>query len=224
MLTLKSKVLPVVVGAAVIVGGANLTAYAANGHAFLLGSHNHASKTTSLAKSGKGPALSLHTSKKSPPFAVNSSKKVKHLNAALVGGKSAADLKTSTRTYTVPGGTLLPFSFSLGGVPQGTYLASYDMTLTTTATTGGRCFLNTAGHETALGYGAVNGGFTVVSATQLVQVTSAPVTFDCNGATKVEDEGANFRSTITLVRVDSNVSGSTTQLAHAPHTKLPALR
>ena len=223
MLKLKSKVLPVAVGAAVIVGGANLTAYAANGHAFLLGSHNHASKTTSLAKSGKGPALSLHTSKKSPPFAVNSSKTVKHLNAALVGGKSAADLKTSTRTYTVPAGTLLPFSFSLGGVPQGTYLASYDMTLTTT-TTVGRCFLNTAGHETALGYGAVNGTFTVVSATQLVQVTSAPVTFQCNSATAVDNEGENFRSTITFVRVDSNVSGSTTQLAHAPHAKLPPLR
>ena len=76
--------------AAVLVGGAQLTSYAATGHPLLIGKSNSGVGTTTLKNAGRGPALGLNTSKSAPPLVVNSSKMVKHLNANAVGGKTAA--------------------------------------------------------------------------------------------------------------------------------------
>ena len=116
MLHVRGRVLPVALAAVVLVGGANLAAYAANGHPLLLGGSNSETKTASVSNTGKGPALSLHTSKKSPPLAVNSSKVVKHLNADKVGGKSAKDLQTQATTWTIPSGTTLTYEVMPGVV------------------------------------------------------------------------------------------------------------
>jgi hypothetical protein len=78
--------------AVVLVGGANLAAYAANGHPLILGHANKTVGATSLKNIGRGPALSLNSSKHSSPLTVNSSKLVKHLNAAQVGGMTAQQL------------------------------------------------------------------------------------------------------------------------------------
>ena len=85
--------------AVVLVGGAQLTSYAATGHPLLIGKANSGVGTTSLKNAGRGPALSLNTSKSSPPLAVNSKKLVKNLNAASVGGKSAAQLEPTVWRY-----------------------------------------------------------------------------------------------------------------------------
>jgi hypothetical protein len=45
MSMLKSRLMSVVIGAAVVVGAANLAAYAANGHPLLLGHANAESRT-----------------------------------------------------------------------------------------------------------------------------------------------------------------------------------
>jgi hypothetical protein len=124
--TLRGRLLPVVAGAAVLVGAANVTAYAANGHAFLLGHANTESTTSSLSTSGKGPAITFHTSRQAPPFAVNSGKVVQHLNAASVDGLHASKLSHAYH-YVLPKNRLLGISFQMTGLPKGTYLASYQV-------------------------------------------------------------------------------------------------
>ena len=129
---LRGRVLPVTLAAVVLVGGANLAAYAANGHPLILGGSNSETKTASVSNTGKGPALSLKTSKKSPPLAVNSSKVVKHLNADTVDGKHAKDLQTQATTWTIPAGTTL--SYTLNGLKPGIYLATLSILMNATGT------------------------------------------------------------------------------------------
>ena len=126
---LRGRVLPVALAAVVLVGGANLAAYAANGHPLLLGQSNGESKTASVRNTGQGPALSLHTSTKSPPLAVNSTKTVKHLNADTVDGKHAGALTTNVITYDVPGGTPLTFTMRLSKLPPGHYIAMMSVVM-----------------------------------------------------------------------------------------------
>jgi len=111
--------------AAILVGGADLASYAATGHPLVLGHSNSAVGTTSLKNLGRGPALSLNSAKSSPPFTVNSSKLVKHLNANLVGGKTAAQLVPKTLRFRL-GSTAETFAadsthFFSAKVPKGTY-------------------------------------------------------------------------------------------------------
>jgi hypothetical protein len=77
----------------VIVGGVGV-ATAANGGSLVLGHSNKATKTTTLSDS-KGTPLSLKAGHGKPPFRVNSSAKVRHLNADELDGSNAAGLATS---------------------------------------------------------------------------------------------------------------------------------
>ncbi len=84
---------------AVVIAGTG-TAVAANGGSFLLGKKNTATTTTTLSNS-KGTPLSLQGKKSAPPLKVNSTKKVKNLNADKVDGKSSSDfaLKAGSTGY-----------------------------------------------------------------------------------------------------------------------------
>ena len=222
MLTLKSKVLPVVVGAAVIVGGANLTAYAANGHAFLLGSHNHASKTTSLAKSGKGPALSLHTSKKSPPFAVNSSKKVKHLNAATVGGLDGKVLAHAYR-YVIPPSTALPLDLRLNNLPKGRYAVSLNIATSGTGTPYTPfCGVSDSVTEFAVfSYGVSSGTVAINTGNGIATVTKsgdAHVQCDGTGGTDTYNTGGS-KNVVILTPLAKVTDGTAVALARSPHSR-----
>jgi len=201
MHALKHRVLPVLVGAAVVVGGANLTAYAANGHPLLLGHKNAESSTAGLSNSGKGPALSLHSGRKSPSLAVSSSKLVKHLNADRVDGMQGADLQTRAITWTIPSGSLS--QYALDGLKPGTYLATLNILLT--ATTTSDCYLFEPGHRLgSLTYGVNSGGRTLVSgAGILTHERGKELTLNCEGATGFDDDNTHFDSTITLLRLDS---------------------
>jgi hypothetical protein len=79
-------------GLALAVGGLGV-ATAANGGSLTLGHSNSATATTTL-KDRKGTPLSLVGKATVPPLKVNSSKQVAHLNASLLGGKSARALST----------------------------------------------------------------------------------------------------------------------------------
>jgi hypothetical protein len=87
--------------AAVLVGGADLASYAATGHPLILGHANSAVGTTSLKNLGRGPALSLNSSRHSPPLTVSSAKLVKHLNADRLGGKSADQINPAVTEYRI---------------------------------------------------------------------------------------------------------------------------
>jgi hypothetical protein len=130
-----------VAAAAVLVGGADLASYAATGHPLVLGHANSAGSTTSLKNTGRGPALSLNSSKHSSPLTVNSSKLVKHLNADKVGGLSASKLEPKTIRFHLgsPGQTFAGNSqhvFS-GNVPKGTYQVGLTGLVTQSPSTSG---------------------------------------------------------------------------------------
>jgi hypothetical protein len=111
--------------AAVLVGGANLATYAASGHPLILGHSNSAVGTTSLKNLGRGPALSLNSSKHAPPLVVNSSKLVKHLNADKLQGRSATQLNPKVmRWHLGSSGTVVANGAQklfTAKVPKGTY-------------------------------------------------------------------------------------------------------
>lgn len=132
MHALKNKILPVAVGAAVVVGAANVGAYAADGHPLLLGHANNESSTATVANHGPGAALSLVTRDDTPPLSVSSEAKVDRLNVDRVDGLNGGTV--STFTYTLrPVAGVASFSQRFPGLPAGrTFLVSYwlgaDMT------------------------------------------------------------------------------------------------
>ncbi len=73
----------------VAVGGVGGTAYAATGGTFLLGKSNTANATTTLARTTKGPALTLKVPTGAAPLAVTSTGKVVKLNSDLLDGKDS---------------------------------------------------------------------------------------------------------------------------------------
>jgi hypothetical protein len=211
MPVLKHRVLPVVAGAAVVVCGADLAAYAANGHAFLLGRGNAESSTASLTNHGRGPALSVTTGDDAPPFAVSSRAKVRHLNADRLDSHDAADLQTRTTTYALPRGVDAPFSFLLEKVRPGTYLATYDVVLNTTGDAVPSCSLEVVGSEdirSGLAYGPAVQASAVSGSSLLDVPTRGRVYFACENAVAITDNPPADPSTVTLLEVDHDASGS----------------
>lgn len=121
-----SRTAGVLLGALVLVGGANLAVYAANGSPFILGQTNIESKASVLKNTGTGPALKLKAN--GAPLAVNNSTKVKNLNADKVDGKNASQLGTKTYVYetgTISSGTATYVTFP--NLPAGQYLMTYQV-------------------------------------------------------------------------------------------------
>lgn len=113
--------LAVLGAAALLVGGADLSAQAAKQvKPVLLGHKNKAVKTTKLS-SKKGPALSLKAAK-GPALAVNSPDLVQNLNADMVDGKDASTLVPTTTRYVVGAPHTAPGSYFFQTTLQpGTY-------------------------------------------------------------------------------------------------------
>jgi hypothetical protein len=205
----KNRVLPVLAGAAIVVGGLNVASYAANGHPLMLGQSNSESKGATLSNSGKGPALSLKAGKKSPALAVSNSKLVKNLNADKLDGQHASALATNVKRYDIPDATALPFAMGLAGLPAGQYMATIDVGVTTAVATPAICFLGDATTSIqVIGYGASNSAFAVVSAAGLFTVHAGQTpTLNCNNATAIAP-AAQFQSHVTLTRVNKVTAGS----------------
>ena len=123
----RSRLLTVLLAAVLLVGTANLGAFAATGAPLLLGKSNKAPKTTTL-KTAKGPALSLKTKKGQPPLKVSDGSLVTKLNADKVDGADASALRTRAFTYPLPAATnVTQLYLGLVGLPPGVYTASYHV-------------------------------------------------------------------------------------------------
>jgi len=127
---LHSRTTAIILAAGVLVGGANIAVYAANGKPLLLGRINKETKPAVLKNTGPGPALKIKTRASAPPLSVSSSKKVTNLNADKLDGfdskslQSNAIVVTDTDTTTVRG----PFlQWSLAAIPAGKYAVSWDV-------------------------------------------------------------------------------------------------
>jgi hypothetical protein len=162
MTQLRGRTLPVLLGALLLVGGANLAAYAATGDPLLAGKGNRANKPTAIKNTGNGPALVLKSRRGAPPLKVSSPARVARLNADRVDGLNGAALQTRAHTYYLPFGappaaaTVQTLRFP--GLPRGRYLATYtaagNWTTTPTVFT---CSLRLAGVPQAFGlsYGVI---------------------------------------------------------------------
>jgi hypothetical protein len=115
--------------AGLLVVAADYVSFAATGDSFVLGRFNTAKAPTTLTNQGDGPVLRLNSSGKgNPPLAVNSSRKVLHLNADALDGLDAKAL--STRVLTYAGGhrrELFPDGFAVFSTPlePGIYQTSF---------------------------------------------------------------------------------------------------
>jgi hypothetical protein len=128
-----------------VVGGIGVAA-ASSGGVFILGEHNAATSVTTLSNS-KGSALALKSKHGTAPLTVNSSKEVKHLNAAMVGGSTASSLKStgSSAATNFPLGTVGAINTEPTAVAataklkKGTYYVTATATLDVPTDAGGYC-------------------------------------------------------------------------------------
>jgi hypothetical protein len=214
----RGKVLPVLVGAVVVVGGANLAAYAGNGSPFILGKQNVEQSTSTLKNTGGSTPLSLKGSKTKPPLAVSSNVKVKKLNADSLDDLDSTALQNQVYRYTLPVVTSVgTFSRTFPNLPKGKYLASYTVSMAVDAnTTNVGCELipsNTSPHVAGGSSAVLNAGiflFGAVSASGLVDTTDGSTW----KITCTADDGGQFttaassQSEVDFLRVDTVTTAS----------------
>jgi len=158
----------VVLAAALVVGGLELAAYAANGHALLLGQANRESRTATITSSGTGPALNLRSDPRGPALAVSNSRKVVHLNADTVDGLDGRSLQTNAVTFTIPAGPTT--IYALTGLKPGRYLAVFDIAMTS-GNPAATCGLEEWGATSfsSVAYAPTVDGLAAVSASAIVE-------------------------------------------------------
>ena len=184
----------------------NGVALGATGHGLILGHVNHADKTTTIKRSGAGPALALYSRKSQAPLYVNSSKVVKRLNADSVDGHSAASLQTNDIRFQIPttsGSTTA--TFALDGLPKGIYEASFNV-LATMPTAGDRlnCSFLQNGAAEVLAYGGSFISFSTVSGAGVLDLRAGlPLTFRCfTSGTTFSLSGTNDERAVNLIKID----------------------
>ena len=221
----RSRLVPVLLGAVLLMGAANLGAYAATGAPLLLGKKNDAPKTTTL-KSAKGPALSLKTKSTAPPLAVSGSAKVEKLNADLLDGVDSSALKTKTFVFHLSG--ITPDNsflyFDLAGLPAGKYLVSYNIGVEYPSSSSSirGYFVRASGAADngihVSGEVAPYGGSTVVSSSGYLDTTTTTYRFwlqnTGGGMTVPSDDGLHtFPADLTFTRIDEAPESSKTGTA-----------
>jgi hypothetical protein len=200
----RGRTLPVLLATVALVGAANLGAYAATGRPLVLGGPNTESATTTVTNSGAGPALTLHTSRKSPPLAVSSGKVVKHLNADRVDGVDAADLGAEAFTYLLPNG---PTQDSLKMPPRGTYLVTISAELSDSSQ--GQCWIEENGGVSVAPitiFGSVIGGYNTVTGSTVVSLTKKVTDMNFRCLSPIHSTKVN-PSTVSLIRIATHRTG-----------------
>jgi hypothetical protein len=168
---------------ALTVGGLG-AATAANGGSLLLGRANSATATTTLTASN-GTPLALVGKATRPPLTVDSTVEVRHLNAAMVDGQTAAQLQTQGSGASSNAGTSAP-GVSLSSnqaaatrvastrpLTRGRYFISATATTVNSTSDGAFCYLgSTADDDSALqSGGSSTKGYATPGVTVVVAVT-----------------------------------------------------
>jgi hypothetical protein len=126
---MRARTLLAAVGiAGLLVVGAEAVAYAATGNPLILGHSNRAHASTTVRNTGSGPVLKLRASAGQPALAVNTNTKITNLNADLVDGQSASQLRsTRSLVYTIDGTFNSSTTFNIAAPPAGDYLINYSV-------------------------------------------------------------------------------------------------
>lgn len=217
----RGRLMPVLASAALLVGAANLGAYAATGGPLILGKTNTASKTTTLKTTGNGAALKLKSKAGKAPLKVSNTTKVKKLNADLVDGLDSGALQTKSYVYNLSAPTTTEnfVVFQLPGLPAGRYQTSFSVSADINGAPADffGCFVVTG---TGLGVSAPVIGMGVadpganwfVSGGGYVDTTTATYRFACQnggGDDMTIPALPNFPATVSFTRVDdATVAGA----------------
>jgi hypothetical protein len=216
------RLMPVLASALLLVGAANIGAYAATGGPLILGKGNTASKTTTLKTTGNGAALKLKSKPGKAPLKVSNNTKVKKLNADLVDGLDSSALQSKSYVYnlTAPLTTEDFAVFQLPGLPAGRYLASINasMDITGGPVAFSGCFLVTGSgpaiQAPVVALGNNGGGeLFIASGSGYVDTTISSYRITCQrsgGDDMTIPALPNFPSTIVFTRVDDVTTGSST--------------
>lgn len=220
----RPRTTPVLLAALVLVLGANVAAYAANGRPLLLGQDNSETRPATVKNTGTGPALDLVTKPGAPPLAVSSKKVVKRLNADAVDGLDAADLATVVHRYVLPHTEPTnSIALSFRGLPAGQWLATYSV-VTQGSTSRPICFFRTGSSSPAqaLTWGVESGGgYHSLAATAVVDTSSDTVKLYCAGtAHTIYSKSFDTQSTVAFTPLNGVRDGSAepTNLRSAPRT------
>lgn len=210
------RITAVVAGAVVLVGGANIAAYAANGEPLRLGRLGKSTATTIISNSGPGAALTLRTRSGTPPLAVASTAKVANLNADRVDGLEAASLQNTAYTYPLTGSAGMlggGLSLTMEDLPAGRYLVSYAVNVTASGATTFDCWVRTGSaatkhlHARATRASGSHEAVTM-SASGAVEISGATLVCASNtGALGIAD-ATGSPSVATFLRLDRVVTGS----------------
>lgn len=164
---MRSKLLSVltVIGAVtVLVLAANTVSLATTGKAILAGKINTAGSMTSIVRTTPGTGLQVKTkSTANAPFAVNGTGKVVNLNVDKVDG---LDGGTRALVWTYAGSNDESVTYTLNGLPNGTFLVSYSVymsNLTSADGLGSGCYL---GQRPATGSSFYTGETSTAETTQ----------------------------------------------------------
>lgn len=201
----RHRLVPVLLSAGLLIGAANLGAYAATGGPLLLGKKNTADGTTTIATTGKGPAVKLRSKPGKAAFAVSNKAKIKKLNADRVDGQDGKALQTKVYRYNLSGtanGTYI--RFALPQLPRGRYLASYAVSAQMPGVAdffgclldSGTAFAN--GQIAGLGASAGGNGW-YVTGSGLLDTTSRTYTLTCQ--TSVGGAGFTVPSSVSPAQV-----------------------
>jgi hypothetical protein len=223
------------IGALSVVGGGLGVAVAANGGSLILGHSNHATRTTTL-KNSHGTALALVGKKSKPPLTVNSSKQVKHLNASMLGGLTAAKVETAGSVAqsgfdVANDGTAIASSISgdwtlvasTAKLPRGSYLVTAASMLHDAAAEGSYCYIGLTAlatdNDISLGGGSMAGFGQATEVGTVTLKTPGKVHEYCAS----NDTGATaFDASIAALRLSKLTTGSAfkpTVTAKATHDR-----
>ncbi len=216
--TSRARVIAVLAAAVLLIGGANLAAYAANGKPLLLGKSNVETKQTTIKNKGSGPALQLKTKAGQPPLAVNRTAKVKKLNADLIDGVDSVALKSRAFVYQLPSApSSASHSISFPGLPPGLYLMTY-----TVISSGNEMACFTDNRDQGLTYSTPGiAAFSVNSGGAVLDTSTAEDRLLCNGIggnASIFSSGTGGTSEVSFTRLDM-VSAQTPTLARTTTTR-----
>jgi hypothetical protein len=202
----------------VLLGGVATATYAGTGSSLVLGHKNKASHTTVLT-SKHGPALSLKAPHGTPPFAVASTTRVKHLNASLLNGKSATALESKAHVFTLNAhaGAITSFSADLAGLTRGAlYQISYAVDVSSSSSLLCDITQGTTDNYDLLGYGVEQGGFVTDSVSGVARVpTSADLELVCSGdAITLVDNPGNDKTVVVATPIDVVNTSKVTATIH----------
>jgi hypothetical protein len=210
MRLLHSRTTAVLLAAGLLVGGANLAAYAANGKPLLLGKANKETKSAVLQNTGAGPALKIKTKASAPPLAVSSSKKVANLNADKLDGLDSQALQTYTTMYTLPPESALSnFAVALPGLAPGLYHATFSITAIMSAP-GAKldCYISNGATAVMLAYGSTYGSASSSNASGIVDTRTSAAKLVCfteGGSATVTTSSPTPQ--LTFTRIDGITAG-----------------